>query len=355
MKKLLLGLGLFGTFTGAAFAQTSITVYGVADAGIEYNKGLSADDNQWRLQSGQQSGSRLGFRGTEELGGGMSAIFTLESGVNIDDGTSAQGGRLFGRQAWVGLNGGFGAVKMGRQQTPLYFAMSEIDPFKIGLAGNAQRAFGYGLYNADPFLRTDNTINYSTPNFGGFSANVGWGFGEAVDSTSTNRQLMAGLAYANGPIRAHIAYHDANDFRLSGANFAAIGAGLTAATAVPTELRSALIGGTYDFGIATAHLAFGETKAETAVADNKVRNYLVGASAKLGTGLVMASWVHNDVRDISEGKSNQYAIGYSHPLSKRTNLYTSFGYTTNDDAVRLNAFANGESGRIFNVGVRHIF
>ena len=354
MKKILLGLGLFGAFTGAAFAQTSITVYGVADAGIEYSKGLTADDNLWRLQSGQQSGSRIGFRGTEGLGGGMSAIFTLEGGVNIDDGTSAQGGRLFGRQAWVGLNGGFGAIKLGRQQTPLYFAMNEIDPFKIGLAGNAQRAFGYGLYNTDPFLRTDNTINYSTPNFGGFSANVGWGFGEAVGSVSTNRQLEAGLAYANGPIRAHVAYHDANDFGLAGAGFTAIGAGTAAIPAI-TDLRTILVGATYDFGIATAHLGFGETKVETAAIDNKIRNYLVGASAKLGTGLVMASWVHNDVRDIAEGKSNQYAIGYSHPLSKRTNLYTSIGYTKNDDAVRLNAFANGESGRIVNVGIRHVF
>jgi predicted porin len=352
MKNLLLGLGLFGAFAGVASAQTSVTVYGVADAGIEYSKNLTGADNLWRLQSGQQSGSRLGFRGTENLGGGMSAIFTLESGVNIDNGQLAQNGGLFGRQAWVGLNGGFGAIKMGRQQTPLYFAVNEIDPFKIGLAGNAQRALGYGLYNVDPLLRTNNTINYSTPNFGGFSANASWGFGEVAGSTSTGRQLDAGLAYANGPIRAHLAYHDSNDFAFPvttpAGGFAALGAGVS-------DLRTVFLGGTYDFGVATAHLAFADTKSETAALDVKIRNYLIGASAKVGTGLVMASWNRNDVRDISEGVSNQYAIGYSYPLSKRTNLYTSFAITKNDDAVRLNAFANGETGRIVNVGMRHVF
>src|SRR5690606_10200795 len=116
MKKSLLALAVLGTFSGAALAQSSVTIYGVADAGIAYTDNGNPAGEQWSVESGQQSGSRLGFKGTEDLGGGLSAIFTLESGFNLDNGTSAQGGRLFGRQAWVGLNGGFGTVKLGRQQ-----------------------------------------------------------------------------------------------------------------------------------------------------------------------------------------------------------------------------------------------
>ena len=117
MKKSLLALAVLGAFAGAASAQTNVTVYGLVDAGIQ----RTDTDNsgaRWGLDSGLQSGNRLGFKGSEDLGGGLSAIFTLESGFNLDDGTQAQGGRLFGRQAWVGLNGGFGTVKFGRQYTP---------------------------------------------------------------------------------------------------------------------------------------------------------------------------------------------------------------------------------------------
>src|SRR5688572_1099677 len=102
MKKSLLACAILGAFTGAAFAQTSVTIYGVVDAGVERYDNDATD--VIRLSSGIQSGSRLGFRGSEDLGGGLSAIFTLESGFNIDDGTMGQGGRLFGRQAFVGVN-----------------------------------------------------------------------------------------------------------------------------------------------------------------------------------------------------------------------------------------------------------
>ncbi|WP_194722578.1 porin, partial [Noviherbaspirillum malthae] len=135
MKKSLIALAVLGTVAGASFAQTNVTVYGVADAGLaRIDNGRV---NTTALQSGQQSGSRIGFRGTEDLGGGLSAIFTLENGFNIDDGTLGQGGRLFGRQAFVGLQGGFGAVKLGRQYNPIRTAVENIDPFGLGLAGNA--------------------------------------------------------------------------------------------------------------------------------------------------------------------------------------------------------------------------
>lgn len=350
MKKSLLALAVLGAFAGAASAQTNVTIYGVVDAGVRYEKGITTNDEaNWKLQSGQQSGSRLGFKGSEDLGGGLSAIFTLENGFNADDGTLGNNNRLFGRQAWVGLQGGFGSVKLGRQQTPLYYALNAVDPFGINLAGNAQSFFGYGLYGADPLSRTDNTINYTTTNFGGFTGTVSYGFGEEAGDSSVRRQIAAGLSYVNGPLNVQFAYHKANDATLTAGGAPADTFGVGTA-----NLRTAFIGATYDFGVAKAHLAFADGKADTGTEfDN--RNYLIGVSAPVGVGTVMASYNRNDVRDVDDGVTNHYAIGYSHPLSKRTNLYTSFGYTRNDDDVRLNAFANGESSRLFNVGVRHTF
>lgn len=126
MKKALLALAVLGAFTGTASAQTNVTIYGLLDAGIRYRDNGAADNNTtWGVDSGQASSSRLGLRGTKDLGSSLSAIFTLESGLNLDDGTLGQGiagsantpamTRLFGRQAFVGLAGNFGAVKFGRQ------------------------------------------------------------------------------------------------------------------------------------------------------------------------------------------------------------------------------------------------
>lgn len=350
MKKSILTLiatGTLGTLAATAAAQTNLTIYGVVDAGISYDKSVTAADNVWRLDSGLQSGSRIGFRGTEDLGGGLSAIFTLENGFNTDTGTLGQGGRIFGRQAWVGLNGGFGAVKLGRQQTPIYHALLVVDPFAINLAGNAQRMFGSGLYAVDPFLRTDNTLSYTSPDIAGFKGQLNYGFGEVAGDRSSARQLAAGLAYVNGPINVQFAYHDANTATLPAAT-PFLGTGTA-------DLRTAFIGGTFDFGMAKAHAAFADTKVEQIGTDIDTRSWLLGASAPVGTGTVLASFIRNDVRDIAQGESDQLAVGYIQPVSKRTNVYTSLSYTENDSGVRLNAFTNGENSRQFNVGVRHQF
>jgi predicted porin len=113
MKKALLALAVLAAFAGTASAQTNVTMYGVLDMALQHeNDGVNSTT---ALDSGIQSGSRLGFKGTEDLGGGLKANFDLEAGVNADTGTSSQGGILFGRQAWVGLSGGFGSLRLGRQ------------------------------------------------------------------------------------------------------------------------------------------------------------------------------------------------------------------------------------------------
>ncbi|HJV73325.1 MAG TPA: porin [Noviherbaspirillum sp.] len=337
MKKSLLALAVLGAFAGAASAQTNVTVYGVVDVGISrVNDGT---DTTWGLTSGQQSGSRLGFKGSEDLGGGLSAIFALESGFNADNGTlgqstagdySAAGNRLFGRQAFVGLQGGFGAVKFGRQYTPMFNALDSIDPFGTGLAGDMASFF-------NPYdVRMDNAVNYTLPNVAGFNGEVAYGFGERAGSTSENRQLGLRVGYANGPITAVLAYHNAKNAADTGSD------------------KTTFLGAAYDLNVVKVHGAVALNKGDYATpgTEDKYRDYMLGVSAPVGgAGTVMASWQRADDRN-SDAKEDLLALGYSHKLSKRTNLYTSFGYGKQDDGV---AGTSDVKTKVFNAGVRHTF
>lgn len=360
MKKSVITLALLSAFSSVVYAQTNVTLYGVVDAGISYKNDGNPNGNTVGLTSGQQAGSRLGFKGKEDLGGGLSAIFTLETGINLDDGTTAQGNkatgtsRLFGRQAWVGLDGGFGAVKFGRQQTSLFHAQNQIDPFRKDVVGGSQKVFGYGLYASDPLSRTDNTVSYSTPSINGLSATVSYGFGEQAGDSSAKRNVGVGASYANGPLNVQFAYQEANDAPLFAGEAANSLLGATAA-----DIEAAFIGATYDFGVVKAHAAFADNKLKLAAQSTKTRDYLVGISAPVGAaGTVLASYAHNDVRDLPDGTSDQYSLGYRHELSKRTSLYTTYSHTKNDNDVALNTAGGnvfGHNVNQFSVGVTHQF
>lgn len=359
MKKSLLVLAVLGTFSGMAFAQTNVTVYGVADAGIRFRDSDAATNSKtWGLDSGLQSGSRIGFRGTEDLGGGLSAIFTLENGFNIDDGTLGQGisasattpalTRLFGRQAFVGISGRFGAVKLGRQYAPIRVAVESVDPFGLGGAGNAANVFNvHGE-------RTDNTFNYTTANLGGFTGQVAYSFGEVAGDNSAGRHIGLSGAYANGPLHIVAAYHKQN---LLGGGTA------TAFPATPNgEQDTTMLGATYDFGAAKLHGAYSRSKGESASgATNLDRDdALIGVSVPVGAGTVLASYAlrRDDIAGAGGASrdANQIALGYLHNLSKRTNLYAMYARTRNDAGANLNGAATaGADPSTLMVGVRHRF
>ncbi|HYD94784.1 MAG TPA: porin [Noviherbaspirillum sp.] len=337
MKKSLIAFAVLAAFAGAASAQTNVTIYGVADAGISrVDNGATTTT---RMDSGIQSGSRVGFRGTEDLGGGLSAIFTLENGFNIDDGTLGQGGRLFGRQAFVGLSSGSaGAIKFGRQYNPIRTAVENIDPFALGLAGNASNVFNvYGD-------RADNTINYSTPKLGGFSGQLAYSLGEAAGSTSVGRHLGLSAGYAAGPLNIILAHHDQN---------------IVAAGAANGDSKTTLLGGTYDFGILKLHAAYARNKGANAAGVTTIDrdDALLGLTVPVGaTSRVLASWIRRSDDIGANRDADQIALGYTYDLSKRTNLYTSYARTRNEAAAALNgASAAGRDPSIFNVGVRHRF
>lgn len=346
MKKSLLALAVLGAFAGAANAQTNVTVYGLVDAGIARETGGAAG-SAWKLNTGVQSGNRLGFKGTEDLGGGLKANFQLENGFTLDDGRMGQGTRLFGRQAFVGLSGNFGAVNLGRQYNPLFIALDTIDPFDTGLSGAANNLMAPGT-NGD--VRVDSSITYTSPNVSGFSATGLYGFGEVPGDTAKSRTYALSANYANGPLVAVFAYSNTND------------------AAAANSAKAWLIGGTYDLGVVKAHLGYESEKADAAfpgVGGADYRDLMVGVSAPVGGGTVLASFIKKtDKAANSNAGAKQYAVGYTYPLSKRTNVYTSYGRITNDagaafavgDATQAAAAPNaGQSSSQFAVGVRHTF
>jgi predicted porin len=332
MKKSLLALAVLGAFAGVASAQTNVTIYGVADVGLERVKS-SPGVSTTGLTSGIQSGSRLGFKGTEDLGGGLKANFVLENGFDISTGALSATNTLFGRQAWVGLSGGFGAVKFGRQYTPIFLALDTIDPMGTGLSGD-----GSGIMAVfRPYgVRMNNTVNYSL-SAGGVSGELAYGLGEVAGSNSIGRQIGLGLNYANGPITVVAAYHDQN----------------TATGTVDTgNAHTYMLGGAFDFRVAKIHAAFADNRDENVAgaSTGRSRDWMLGVSAPVGgAGNVVASYVRHDDRFAAGANDADYwQLGYTHNLSKRTNLYTSYSKLNNKLAGSVDTSWT-------NVGIRHAF
>lgn len=334
MKKSLLALAILGAFTGIASAQSNVTIYGVVDVGIANENNGAAAGSVTRMDSGNLNGSRLGFKGTEDLGGGLSAIFSLENGFSADTGAMA-GGLLFGREALVGLAGGFGAVKLGRQKTVVYANSDVFDPFGDALAGDSARLFNYSG------SRTNNVLSY-TYDASGIRAQVQYGFGEVPGDTSASRTFALMGGYRNGPIDVMLTHHRAND-----------------ATGNVTG-KTTLLGGNYNFGVVKAYAAYAWNKDVTPTGAISLgadtRDALIGVTAPIGSaGTLIASYIRLSDKAVSNADANQIAIGYTHNLSKRTALYTSYGRLANDDGASYKVPTAGNTDKLFNVGIRHKF
>ena len=345
MKKTLLAAALALGFTGVAQAETSVTLYGIIDTGIGYTEfdndrtGVSAD--RTGLHDGVQQGNRWGLRGSEDLGNGLRAIFQLESGFTLSNGRSAQGGRLFGREASIGLQSdAWGTLKFGRQTNiASQFLGGVASPFGDAFA----EAHIGNTFSSMATVRGDNMVSYQTPSFSGFRFGVGYSFGMngqnfdyddvAINPADDDEKLITvGLVYANGPLAVGASYDN-----LDADNW-------------DDDVTSWAVAGSYDFEVVKLHLGFGQDRkgrlsGQTNVAgitntlvgygyihdDYKTNNYSVGLSAPVGTGTIMAGWQMADLdSDLSapEDKQHIYSLGYTYPFSKRTNLYAVGSYGT---------------------------
>ncbi|WZB74882.1 porin [Achromobacter insuavis] len=376
MKKTLLAAALLAGFAGVAQAETSVTLYGIIDTGIGYNKISGGTDAQngskIGMINGVQNGSRWGLRGSEDLGDGLRAVFQLESGFNSGNGTSAQGGRLFGRQATIGLaSDSWGQIDFGRQTNIASKYFGSIDPFGAGF-GQANIGMGFGALNT---LRYDNMVLYQTPSFSGFQFGVGYSFnandtnaGQTGFRTADNtRAITTGLRYVNGPLNVALSFD-----QLNASNKLAQGQ-------VDATPRQYTIGGSYDFEVVKLALAYARTtdgwfQSQTVSTGNgdlnfgrtgqgstgifadgfKANSYLLGLSAPIGgASSLFGSWqrvsASNDILTGDDATMNVYSLGYTYDLSKRTNLYAYGSYAKNY------AFIDGLKSTAVGVGIRHRF
>ena len=322
------------TAAATAAAQSSVTIYGVADAGLVVESGAPTG-RVHNISSGVASASRLGFKGREDLGGGLSASFVLENGNNIDTGTAGQGGLLFGRQAYVALGSSTaGTISLGRQYSPYYKAVRDVaDPFVVGLAGNAMNMVA-------TVSRVDNSVEYTTPRVGGFSADVLYGFGEVPGDMEKNRSMGAAVSYSgteSSPLCVVLVHHQREN---------------ASATA---RSRSTMLAARYRIASVTAHASLSHNQD---VQRRDSNDALLGVTIPLGSGKLLASAIFHRDQSTQDQDARQLAIGFIHTLSRRTDVYTAYGHISNRNGAAFrvgNATDNGTGTGGFNLGVRHVF
>ena len=327
-----------------AVAQAQVTIYGIVDSGFVHQSDAIApkQGNVSSLTGGGQSGSRFGLRGVEDLGNGLKATFDLEAGINTDTGTSTLGA-LFGRKAHVGLDTPLGNVKLGRQYSPFYLdAILPADPFGMGLMGRMNNVFSTNS-------RINNSVSYSTPRWRGWAAGFLYGLGEVAGNSSAARSYNGALSYQDGPARVALGYYNQRN------------------AADTATSHSVALTGSYRAGAVTVYSAFQAVRSTlngvpgATVADTNVNIYMAGLQWSRGPHTVLGGITHaRDQRRIGAtgAKATLYAVGYTYALSKRTNLYTSFGMFRNRSGA---AYAIGDATtpvygqKGFDVGIRHRF
>jgi len=351
MKKILpflCGLAL----CNGAFAQSNVTVYGVMDLGISVDQG-GVSGTSTRVTSGMATQSRLGFRGTEDLGNGLAAFFVIEGGIHGDNGTSTQNNTVFGRNTAVGLRGHFGSISAGLQDTPLFTVLNVVvDPLRNGIirSNNLMPPTGF---------RASNSVLYRTPDVSGFSAALMYVAGEVPGKAAAGRALGGSFNYSGGPLNASIAYHRKN-------NDTATVSGL------PTA-RNLLLGANYDFGPLRGYAGYEVNQGLNSaplnngaavfggappIASTDSRDLLLAASVPFGASTVVLTCVHASDRTVHDQDATQLGVAYMYAFSKRSDVYTSYGAIRNRNGAAYtegNSEEPGVGNRQFTVGLRHRF
>lgn len=321
MKRNAFALAAIALVSTAASAQSSVTLYGIVDAYVGSQKSGVGASSTAVLDSGGLSTSRLGFKGTEDLGGGLSAIFGLEAGLGLDVGQSSAGGGLqFNRGSYVGLEGGFGTFTMGNVWTALddvWFIPNAAFDSSFAPGTDVLSANGY---NAIP----GNTFKYVSPDIGGLVGSVSYkGKGAGII-----KQTDFSLQYGSGPFTAAMGYQQRDN------------------TATNIKQKITMLMGTYDLGVATLRGGFSTTRNLTAA---KTDEWQIGADVPLSSNLTISGGYASSEDDGGEERTG-YGIAAIYSLSKRTDLYAGF----RQSKAELGG-AKVDESRLMAVGVRHSF
>lgn len=324
-----------------AHAQTNVQIYGVMDAAIALeDTGAPGEARRTTISSGNQSSSRLGFRGTEDLGNGLKAMFNIEAGVSLD--TGATDSQTFGRRAVVGLQGSFGTLTIGREYSPIAAIAAATDINGQGLYGSNLSAFGSNRLTR----RLSNSVNYKSDALSGFVVNAAYASGEkSVDPSGD--LIGASLEYRSGGLYLGAGYHAIERLASSDDKEMGFGAG-------------------YKFGDFELKGNYLEADLEGApgAAGVEYRNANLGASYAVGANKFFLNLQQQKLNNGARG--NTVALSYTRSLSKRTNIYTTwaqlrnngravFGINASSNNVTPPASAPGADPSVFTVGLRHTF
>jgi predicted porin len=337
-----------------AFAQTNVTVYGIADAALVSESGAAAG-SLTKMAGGAASASRIGFRG------GVSAIFTLETGFRLDTGEVDAAGTIFNRQAFVGLKSAAGILTLGRQYTPWHQALAQVgDPFSTGYAGGSKNLFPDFGAN----VRTSNTVVYTAPPARGITAELAYSAGEQAGSSKAGRQVGASLGYVAGPLVVRLAYNNKNADTAASPGVAAANRG---------SGSNKLLAANYDFTVVKVFFAYNLDKGYNSAPLGNTNNpyggvrptastdgneVLLGLSATAGPGTLLATVMRKNDETKFNQDARSWGVGYLYPLSRRTNLYAAYGNIDNKNGAGYTVANNSDAGtgdRAVNLGVRHTF
>lgn len=346
MKKSLLALATLGLFAGAASAQSSVTLFGIVDAAYGH---VSANGKSVTgISNSGYNSSRLGFRGVEDIGGGLKAGFWIEGALSNDvgQGVSQTAGMNFQRRSTVSLMGNFGEIRLGRDYTPTFWNLTIYDVFVTNGIGSNNTAGMVGTAgNGTNAVRSDNSVIYRTPGMGGFEGWVQYAFGEkgaAASGTKENDYFGFRLGYAAGPVSTHFAY------------------GKTKGATSTADVKYTNIGFSYDIGGIKPVLLWAQEKTGGGL---KVTGLELGLSAAVGAGEIRAAVSKYDTAN-SSNDWNKMAVGYVHNLSKRTALYGTYARVSNkgtqnksvsNNGLTAGSAAAGGNSTGYEFGVRHSF
>lgn len=340
MKHKILAIALVSALPLVAQAQTSVTMYGLVDAsiGVE-NNDAPGTSSRTVVTSGSQSSSRIGFRGTEDLGNGLKALFNIEAGVAVD--TGATDSNMFQRRAVVGLQGAFGTVTVGREYGPIAAVAGASDTLGQGFYGSNLAAFGTNRLTR----RLSNSVNYQSNSLSGFTLRAAYGAGERSVDPSGDVTGVA-LEYANAGLYIGAGYQNVE--RLATGDDKEYNAGIG-----------------YKFGDFEVRAGYLAADPETGILPSaKYEQKNAGVSYGFGANRVFLNYQQQELASGAEGKA--VTVAYTYTLSKRTNVYASYAKLRNNNngvfaltsaagTLALPATAFGADPQVYNVGVRHSF
>lgn len=333
MKKSLIALAILGSVAGAAQAQSTVTLYGIVDLWVGRTSSTvgAVKTNNTLMESGGVSGSRWGLKGEEDLGGGLKAVFKIESGFAADTGvggsnTSPKSGP--NRQTYLGLAGGFGEVTFGN----VYSAMDDVlgasnSGFDSALSASNLVLAVPANYNDKPH----NAVKYVSPSFGGFSGGVSYSLDE--NTASKKNQMDFSLSYGAGPIAANFAYEVQGD----------VGVGTD-------DRKLTALNGSYDLGVAKLLASYGQDK----LGAGKSTDFQIGADVPLSPALTLSAGYaqSKDNAALGDGKRTGFGVAAAYSLSKRTTAYGGFRTAK----AKTGALLDGSTkGTALAVGLKHTF